>query len=103
MKTIVCYDDNPDYGGHQVMACLAIEALARANDLMKNDEVAFIINPPSGRVSRPDEISIRAEAVVRNVPLVTTISGANALVGGIEEMSRSPLRVRALQDYHSKL
>jgi len=70
-------------------------------DLMKNNELAFIINTPSGRVSRPDEISIRAQAVIRNVPLVTTISGANALVGGIEELSRSQLRVRALQDYHS--
>ena len=29
-KKIVCYDDNPDYGGHQVMACLAVEALARS-------------------------------------------------------------------------
>jgi len=27
---IVCYDDNPDYGGHQVMACLAVEALAQS-------------------------------------------------------------------------
>ena len=70
-------------------------------DLMKNNELAFIINTPSGRVSRPDETSIRAQAVLRNVPLVTTISGANALVGGIEEMSRSELRVRALQDYHA--
>ena len=27
---IVCYDDNPDYGGHQVMACLAVETLAKS-------------------------------------------------------------------------
>lgn len=29
-KKIVCYDDNPDYGGHQVMACLAVEGLAQS-------------------------------------------------------------------------
>lgn len=29
---IICYDDNPDYGGHQVMALLAVEALARSSD-----------------------------------------------------------------------
>jgi glycosyltransferase involved in cell wall biosynthesis len=29
-KNIVCYDDNPDYGGHQVMACLAVEGLAES-------------------------------------------------------------------------
>jgi glycosyltransferase involved in cell wall biosynthesis len=30
-KKIVCYDDNPDYGGHQVMACLAVEGLAQSS------------------------------------------------------------------------
>jgi len=30
-KKIVCYDDNPDYGGHQVMACLAVEGLAQSD------------------------------------------------------------------------
>ena len=75
---------------------------ARPNvlDLLKNNEIAFVINTPSGRNCRPAEVSIRAAAVTRNVPLVTTLSGANALIGGIEEMSHSPLRVRALQDYH---
>ena len=29
-EKIVCYDDNPDYGGHQVMACLAVEGLAQS-------------------------------------------------------------------------
>ncbi|NOU36186.1 MAG: glycosyltransferase family 4 protein [Kiritimatiellaceae bacterium] len=29
-KKIVCYDDNPDYGGHQIMACLAVEGLAKS-------------------------------------------------------------------------
>ena len=29
-STILCYDDNPVYGGHQIMACLAVEALAKS-------------------------------------------------------------------------
>ena len=48
MKTIVCYDDNPDYGGHQVMACLAVEALARAKDI----KLIFFYSPQNKRLKR---------------------------------------------------
>lgn len=33
-KKIICYDDNPDYGGHQIMACLAVEALSKSSAWM---------------------------------------------------------------------
>ncbi len=48
MKTIVCYDDNPDYGGHQVMACLAVEALAKAKDI----RLVFFYSPENNRLRR---------------------------------------------------
>lgn len=48
MKTIVCYDDNPDYGGHQVMACLAVEALAHT----KNIKIVFFYSPENNRLKR---------------------------------------------------
>ena len=72
-------------------------------DRMKNNEIAFLINTPSGRHCRPVEVSIRAAAVRLAVPLVTTISGAAAVVLGLEEMARGPIGVRALQDYHGDL
>jgi len=48
MKTIVCYDDNPNYGGHQVMACLGVEALASTKDL----NIVFFYNPANERLRR---------------------------------------------------
>ncbi|MBC8206940.1 MAG: glycosyltransferase [Kiritimatiellales bacterium] len=48
MKTIVCYDDNPDYGGHQVMACLAVESLSKAKDI----RLVFFYSPQNDRLRR---------------------------------------------------
>jgi carbamoyl-phosphate synthase large subunit len=72
-------------------------------DRMKNGEIAFLINTPSGRHCRPFEVSIRATAVRLGVPLVTTLSGASAVVLGLEETSRGDLSVRSLQDYQREL
>ena len=78
---------------------------ARPNivDRMKNGEIAFLINTPSGRHCRPFEVSIRATAVRLGVPLVTTLSGAAAVVLGLEEMGHGPMNVRSLQEYHRDL
>jgi len=72
-------------------------------DRMKNGEIAFLINTPSGRHCRPFEISIRATAVRLGVPLVTTLSGAAAVILGLEEMARGAFDVRSLQEYQQDL
>jgi hypothetical protein len=46
MKIIV-YDDNPDYGGHQIMACHGVEALAADPSL----DVAFMFNPSNEKLA----------------------------------------------------
>ena len=43
---ILVYDDNPDFGGHQVMLCRGIEALASKNDL----ELVCMANPANARL-----------------------------------------------------
>jgi carbamoyl-phosphate synthase large subunit len=68
-------------------------------DLMKNDEVALIINTPSGKTPRQDEVTMRATAVARGIPLITTLSSAQAMVSGIGALKRRGLEVKALQDY----
>jgi len=68
-------------------------------DLMKNDEIAMIINTPSGKTPRQDEVSMRATAVARGIPLITALSSAQAVVSGIGALKRRGLDVRALQDY----
>ncbi|HET6442449.1 MAG TPA: carbamoyl-phosphate synthase large subunit [Phycisphaerae bacterium] len=91
--------------GLEVQQLPKVQEGSRPNviDLMKNGEVAFLVNTPSGQTYRPDEVSIRAAAVCLGVPLVTTLSGAGALVVGLEELARGPLGVRSLQDYHRDL
>ncbi|MGB2797475.1 MAG: hypothetical protein WBD75_06180 [Phycisphaerae bacterium] len=91
--------------GLEVQQLPKVQEGSRPNviDLMKNGEVAFLVNTPSGRAYRPDEVSIRATAVRLGVPLVTTLSGASALAVGLEELARGPLGVRSLQAYHRDL
>jgi carbamoyl-phosphate synthase large subunit len=72
-------------------------------DLMKDGKIHMVINTPSGRIPRQDEIRIRSQVVLYNIPYTTTISAAQATVNGIEAMLRHDLGVRSLQDYHKKI
>ena len=68
-------------------------------DKMKNNEVALIINTPSGRGSRADEGKIRTEAVTHRVTLITTLSAAYAAVEACRALRERELNVTALQDW----
>jgi carbamoyl-phosphate synthase large subunit len=72
-------------------------------DLMKDGKIQLVINTPSGRIPRQDEIKIRSQVVLYNIPYTTTISGAQATVNGIEALLKKDLGVRSLQEYHRKL
>jgi carbamoyl-phosphate synthase large subunit len=69
-------------------------------DMIKNGGIQFIINTPSGRNPKVDEVAIRSGAVQYKIPYTTTLSGAQAVVNAIEVMKNGTLRVRALQDYY---
>ncbi|RKY32226.1 MAG: carbamoyl phosphate synthase large subunit [Candidatus Omnitrophota bacterium] len=71
-------------------------------DLMKDGKVQLVINTPSGRIPRQDEIKIRSQVVIYNIPYTTTISAAQATVSGIEVLLKKDLDVKALQQYHKK-
>jgi carbamoyl-phosphate synthase large subunit len=71
-------------------------------DLMKDGKIQLVINTPSGRIPRQDEIKIRSQVVLYNIPYTTTISGAQATVNGIEALLKKELGVRSLQEYHRK-
>jgi carbamoyl-phosphate synthase large subunit len=72
-------------------------------DLIKNGKIHLIINTPSGKKPKADEISIRSEAVVHDIPCITTISGASAAVNGIESMVRGGISVQPIQEYHTQI
>jgi len=69
-------------------------------DMIKNGEIHLVINTPSGRKPKNDEVLIRAGAVQYKIPYTTTISGAQAVVNAIETMKKGDLRVKPLQDYY---
>jgi carbamoyl-phosphate synthase large subunit len=71
-------------------------------DHIKKGEVALIINTPLGRVSHYDEQAIRRAALQYNVPCVTTMTGAHALVEALgSSAARGEINVHALQELHA--
>jgi carbamoyl-phosphate synthase large subunit len=71
-------------------------------DLIRQGEISLIINTPLGKTSRYDEQAIRKAALQFNVPCVTTITGAEALVEAIgTKMSQKHITVRSLQEIHA--
>ena len=72
-------------------------------DRIKNGDIQLVINTPSGRLPRADEIQIRSAAVMLGVPCITTVAGAHASVNGIAALRRRALVVRPIQDYHRQL
>jgi len=71
-------------------------------DYMIDDRVHLIVNTPSGKKPKQDEVNIRTNAVTRNVPLVTTMAGAKACIEAIrKQKGAGGIQVEALQAYHS--
>jgi carbamoyl-phosphate synthase large subunit len=71
-------------------------------DMIKNGEIALIINTPSGKAPREDEVRIRTAAVQNRVPIMTTLTGAAAAVDGIASLKKHGVSVCSLQEYHGK-
>jgi len=69
-------------------------------DRIKSGHIHLIINTPAGKATKIDETNIRSTAILYNIPLVTTISGAEATVNGIEALIKRQLEVKSLQEYH---
>ena len=69
-------------------------------DMIKNSEIAMVINTPSGRVPRRDEVRIRSGALANRVPIITTMRGAQAAIRSIKSLKAAELSVVALQEYH---
>ncbi|MGH9971836.1 MAG: carbamoyl-phosphate synthase large subunit, partial [Pyrinomonadaceae bacterium] len=71
-------------------------------DHIKGGDVALIINTPLGRASHFDEQAIRRAALQYNVPCVTTMTGAQAIVEALGALgANAAIRVSSLQELHS--
>ncbi len=70
-------------------------------DLMRDGKIQLIINTPTGKGPRTDEVSIRATANSRGIPVVTTMPGADAYAQAIRALIRGELGVTPIQRYHA--
>ncbi len=95
-------------GTHEYLAAQGIqtqrirkisEGRPHALDMIKNHELALIINTPNRKGLATDEGKLRAMAVRFNVPIVTTATGAAAVVQAMAALTADGWEVRALQDY----
>ena len=72
-------------------------------DLIRDGKLDLIINTPYGDVAHADGIAIRSEAVRSGIPMLTTLSAAQAAVNGIRRMKKDgKLQVKSLQELHGK-
>jgi carbamoyl-phosphate synthase large subunit len=69
-------------------------------DHIKQGEIALVINTPLGRASHFDEQAIRRAALQHNVPCVTTMTGAQALIDAIIAAAETEPRPVTLQELH---
>ncbi|TKR33243.1 carbamoyl-phosphate synthase large subunit [Luteimonas gilva] len=78
-----------------------IEGRPHIVDLIKNGEIAYIVNTTEGKQAIADSFSIRREALQQRVTYSTTIAGAKALLHSLEYRGSGP--VWALQELHKEL
>jgi carbamoyl-phosphate synthase large subunit len=71
-------------------------------DRVKNGDINFIINTPSGKIPRQDEVAIRNASLAQKIPIMTTVRAAQASANGIRSLQKSKVHVRSLQEYHAK-
>jgi len=91
------------YGLHAQPVKKIHEGRPNILDLIKSGGVQLVVNTPSGRLPRADEVQIRSAAATLGIPCITTIAGAQASVNGITALLKHQFTVRPIQEYHAAL
>lgn len=73
-------------------------------DLVEQHDVAWIITTPTaGAAQAADDIRIRSTAVIRGIPVTTTLDALRCLLDGMDEVAKNPrLAVCTLQEYQRR-
>jgi carbamoyl-phosphate synthase large subunit len=69
-------------------------------EMIRAGQISLIINTPLGSTSFSDGQLIRQESTRLGIPLITTLTAAQAAVSGIKLMAEESLQVRSLQALH---
>ena len=68
-------------------------------DMIKNGEVAMLINTTEGRQAIGDSYTLRRAALMAKLPYYTTLPGARAVVQALARVRTGELEVAPLQSY----
>ena len=68
-------------------------------DMIKNEEIALVINTSDNKASKDDAKIIRQEVLAEGVPYFTTIAAVKAAIESIKFLQNSQIDVKSLQDY----
>jgi carbamoyl-phosphate synthase large subunit len=103
--TLIATRGTCDYLRGQGLECAYINKVLEGRphivDLIKNDEIVYIVNTTEGKQAISDSFSIRREALQHRITYSTTVSGGRALVGALDHYGTGP--VHSLQELHRKL
>ena len=71
-------------------------------DMIEEREIKWIINTPTSSTdARTDEVKMRASAVIKSIPITTTIDGLRASLDGLASIKKGyRMSVCSLQEYH---
>ena len=82
--------------------CIRVNKVAEGHphvvDMLKNDEIALIVNTTEGRQAITDSHSIRTTAIQHKVFYTTTIAGADAIIAALR--NKHVGSIRCLQELH---
>jgi carbamoyl-phosphate synthase large subunit len=78
------------------------EGRPSALDMIEAKQLGWIVNTTSsGPRPRLDEVKMRAHAVIRGIPITTTIDGLRAAIDGLKALREdAQITVCSLQEYH---
>jgi carbamoyl-phosphate synthase large subunit len=69
--------------------------------MMKNREIHFVINTPSGHEARADEVQIRSTAIAQKISHATNLSAAEASIKAMRSLKDKEFTVKSIQEYHA--
>ncbi len=75
------------------------EGRPNITDMLKNNEIALILNVPSGKEAYEDSLIISKLAQAHNIPVITTVTGSQATVKSLESLQKEAIKVTSLQTY----
>jgi carbamoyl-phosphate synthase large subunit len=69
-------------------------------DMIKNREIALVINTTNNKKAISESFPIRRTALVFGIPYTTTVAGAKATAMAIKALIEGRLDVKTIQEYH---